>query len=326
VLKLRLGAARELLRPELASTPTGPAALLVANCADFAELIVTQDARRYDALVAAQEAHLNALNQAPAGALRDYARAEITLHLGLSQLAFRHLVAGGFHLRGGYHQMQAVVKRYPGFAPARKTLGICQFAVGSLPEGYHWLLRLLGLSADVDTGLNNLALAAAQPHDFQIESQLYLTLIRESYYKKPAEALRLVEHLVAQQPENLLFAYLLVSVHKRQHQGDAALAAYRPGPPAPATCPWLTCTTWPPTCCSTRATTPARNAKTSSFCVNTPGSTTAKTRPSSFTWPPGWGGSPPRRLPATGRKSASPGPPTWRKTTTPSITTRPPRP
>jgi len=237
VLKLRLGAARELLRPELASTPTGPAALLVANCADFAELIVTQDARRYDALVAAQEAHLNALNQAPAGALRDYARAEITLHLGLSQLAFRHLVAGGFHLRGGYHQMQAVVKRYPGFAPARKTLGICQFAVGSLPEGYHWLLRLLGLSADVDTGLNNLALAAAQPHDFQIESQLYLTLIRESYYKKPAEALRLVEHLVAQQPENLLFAYLLVSVHKRQHQGDAALAAYRARPTGPGYLP-----------------------------------------------------------------------------------------
>ncbi|WP_210515706.1 tetratricopeptide repeat protein [Hymenobacter terricola] len=230
VLKLRLGPARELLRPALAGSPAAPAPILVADCADFVELIIAQDASRYDALTASQEAHLAALDRAPASVLRDYARAEITLHLGLSQLLFKHLVMGGYHLRSGYHQMQDVVKHYPSFVPARKTLGICEFAVGSLPEGYHWLLRLLGLTANVDTGLKNLALAASQPSDFQIESQLYLTLIREGYYKKPDEALHLIERLSAQQPDNLLFTYLLISVNKRQHRGDAALAAYRARP------------------------------------------------------------------------------------------------
>ncbi len=233
VMKLRLGPARELLRTELAATPTAPSPLLVANCADFAELIITQDAGRYTALTNAQEARLSALGRAPASAMRDYARAEITLHLGLSQLLFRHLVAGGFHLRSGFHQMQAVVKRYPSFAPARKTLGICQFAVGSLPEGYRWLLTLLGLSADVGVGLKNLTLAASQPNDFQTESQIYLTLIRESYYKKPEEALRLVERLHTQHLDNLLYSYLLMSVQKRQRHGEAALAAYRSRPTGP---------------------------------------------------------------------------------------------
>jgi len=237
VLKLRLGSARALLQPELAAAPASPGALLVANCADFAELLISQDAGRYNASVAAQEAHLSALDKAPASALRDYARAEITLHLGLSQLLFRHLVVGGFRLRRGYGLMQDVVKHYPAFLPARKTLGICQFAVGSLPEGYHWLLALLGLSADSSTGLKNLALAAGQPHDFQLESQLYLALIRESYYKKPEEALRLIERLHAQQPDNLLVSYLLISVHKRQHHGDAALAAYRSRPTGPGYLP-----------------------------------------------------------------------------------------
>ena len=233
VMKLRLGPARDLLKNELASSPTAPAPLLVANCADFAELIITQDASRYNALVGAQEAHLAALERVPASALRDYARAEITIHLGLSQLVFKHLVLGGYHLRRGFQQMQAVANRYPTFAPARKTLGICQFAVGSLPEGYHWLLNLLGLTANVDTGLKNLALSATQPSDFQTESQLYLALIREGYYKTPEEALRLVERLHAQQPDNLLFSYLLISVYKRQHHGEAALAAYRARPVGP---------------------------------------------------------------------------------------------
>ena len=184
VLKLRLSAARELLRPELASTPAAPAPLLVANCADFIELLATQDVSRYEALMSSQEAHLEALDAAPASTLRDYARAEITLQLGLSQLLAKHLVMGGYHLRSGYHQMQDVVKRYPSFLPARKTLGLCQFAVGSLPEGYHWLLHLLGLTASPETGLKNLALAASQPNDFQTESQIYLAMIREGYYKK----------------------------------------------------------------------------------------------------------------------------------------------
>ena len=237
VLKLRLEAARGLLRSELTATPWAPGPLLVANCADFVELVVSQDARRYNALTASQEAHIDALNHATASALRDYARAEMTLHLGLSQLLFRHLVLGGFHLRSGYHQMQDVVRHYPGFAPARKTLGVCDFAVGAMPEGYHWLLRLLGLTPSVEAGLRNLSIAASQPGDFQLESQLLQALIRESYYKQSAEAERLTGRLVAEQPDNLLFAYVRMSVAKRQHHADVALAAYRARPTGPAYLP-----------------------------------------------------------------------------------------
>ena len=232
VLKFRLAAARQLLRPE-----TGPGALLVADCADFVELLVGQDAARYPAIVAMQDERLAALGKLPASALRDYARAEIRLHLGVNQLVFNHEIVGGLNLRQAFHQMQAVVRRYPSFAPARKTLGLCQFAVGALPEGYHWLLTLLGLSGDVDTGLRNLTLAASQAHDFQTESRIYLALIREGYYKQPTEALRLAQQLLVEQPDNLLFSYLCISLNKRQHHADAALAAYRARPTGPGYLP-----------------------------------------------------------------------------------------
>ncbi|MET4073022.1 DUF3808 domain-containing protein [Hymenobacter sp. UYCo722] len=237
VLKLRLDAARAMLRPELAATPRSAAPLLIANCADFVELVVSQDDSRYNALTTSQEAQLDALDGVPASALRDYARAEMTLHLGLSQLLFKHMVLGGFHLRSGYHQMQDVVRHYPNFAPARKTLGVCEFSVGALPEGYHWLLRLLGLTPSVEAGLHNLGVAAGQPGDFQLESQLLQALIRESYYKQPAEAEHLTARLMAEQPDNLLFAYVRMSVAKRQHHADAALAAYRARPTGPGYLP-----------------------------------------------------------------------------------------
>jgi len=236
-LKLRLSPARQLLGPELARTPPAAAPLLVADCADFLELLAAQDAGRYERLAPGQQARLDALGRAPAGPWRDYARAEIRLHLGLEQLGFGHEVLGAWNLRQAYQQTQAVVRQYPAFLPARKTLGLGQFALGTLPQGYHWLLRLLGLPGDVEAGLANLDRAAAQPNAFQAESQLFRALIRETYYQQPADALRLVEQLQAQQPDNLLVTYLAVSLHKRQHQSAAALAAYRARPGGPAYLP-----------------------------------------------------------------------------------------
>jgi hypothetical protein len=234
LLKLKLKASRQLLATEPA---TAPGTLLVADCADFVELLINQDASRYETTLATQDARLATLERAPAGALRDYAQAEIRLHQATAQLAFHHEVRGAWNLRQAVVLMQAVVQRYPAFLPARKTLGICQFGIGSLPEGYHWLLRLLGLRASVEEGLANLGRAATLPHDFQPESQLLLALIRESYYKKGDESLAVVGRLAREQPDNLLFSYLVISLHKRQHHGEAALAAYRARPTGPAYLP-----------------------------------------------------------------------------------------
>ncbi|GAA3994669.1 hypothetical protein GCM10022408_01340 [Hymenobacter fastidiosus] len=238
LFKLRIESARALLRPELQRAPASAGTLLVADCIDFTELLIRQDAGRYEAVVAAQDRRLEALEKsAERGPLRDYARAEIRLHQAAAQVAFQHEVQGAWSLRQAYQLMQATSQRYPGFLPARKTLGIMQFFIGSLPEGYHWFLKLLGLPGSVALGGQNLRAAAQRPHDFQPEAQIILALVQETYYKKADEALRLADRLVAQQPDNLLFSYLLISLNKRQHRTDAALAAYRARPTGPAYLP-----------------------------------------------------------------------------------------
>ncbi|MGI4835763.1 MAG: hypothetical protein ACRYFK_20085 [Janthinobacterium lividum] len=234
VLKLRPGPARQLLAAE---PPTAPGTLLVADCADFVELLVTQDATRYEATLGNQEARLAALSRAPPGPLRDYVQAEIQVHEAVAQLTFGHEVRGAWSLRQAVGRLAAVVARYPTFLPARKTLGLCEFGIGSLPSGYHWFLRLLGLGGSVEEGLRHLRLAATQPNDFQTESQILQALVGEAYYKRGPEALALAERLRAEQPDNLLFSYLIVTLNKRQHHGDAALAAYRARPAGPGYLP-----------------------------------------------------------------------------------------
>jgi hypothetical protein len=66
--------------------------------------------------------------------LRDYARAEIRLHQAAAQVAFGHEVQGAWSMRQAYQQMQATVKRYPAYLPARKTLGLMQFLLARCPK------------------------------------------------------------------------------------------------------------------------------------------------------------------------------------------------
>ncbi|MBW3128569.1 tetratricopeptide repeat protein [Hymenobacter profundi] len=233
LLKLRPATARVLLRNESA---TAAGTLLVQDCIDFAELLVSQDAGRYAATVAAQDQRL-ALLEKQAGALPDYARAEIRLHQAAAQVTFGHEIRGAWSLRQAYQQMQAVAQRYPAYLPARKTLGMLQFFIGSLPENYRWFLKLLGLPGSVETGLRNLTAAARSSHDFQFESRLILALLRETYLKDGEATAQQFEQLAAQQPDNLLLSYLTISQRKKLHHTAAALVAYRSRPTGAAYLP-----------------------------------------------------------------------------------------
>lgn len=228
VLNMRPTAARALLG---AGTDAGT--LLVQDCLHITELLVSQDAARFESTVAGQNARLATLD-GQTGPLAEYAAAEIRLHQAAAQVVFGQEVRGAWSLRQSYGAMQRVVARYPNYLPARKTLGMLQFFIGSLPEGYRWFLKLLGLPGSVEGGLANLRRAASQPNDFQLEARLVLALLEETYYKKPEAALALVETLHRQQPESQLLTFLLVSQRKKQHRTDEALAAYRARPTGPA--------------------------------------------------------------------------------------------
>ncbi|WP_084447054.1 tetratricopeptide repeat protein [Hymenobacter roseosalivarius] len=234
VLKLRVPAARALLRTE---GPTSTGTMLVADCLEMVEILISQDAKGYSAMLEAQDQRLKTLEKAPQSPLRDYSTAEIRLHQAVLQVVFEHEVQGAWNLRQAYQQMQSVAKRYPNFLPARKSLGMLEFAIGSLPEGYRWFLRLLGLSGSVDSGLQHLRAAAQRPHDFQMESQLLLALVEETYYRRSIETTQLVTRLAAQQPDNLLLTFLVISQNKKLHRTDRALAAFRARPTGPSYLP-----------------------------------------------------------------------------------------
>lgn len=233
VLKLRLDSARVLLAPELRGARPDPRAVLVQDCADFADLVLRQDPARYSALLSAMDDHMEAVEKSgkrQPGPWPTYAAAEIQLHRAIAQVCFEDELSGAWALRQAMLRLQAGAERYPDFLPMRKSLGLCQFLVGVVPDSYQWFLRVLGLHGSPTVGLANLSRAADADNPFRTEARIFRALIREGYYHQDADVGNFTAELIRREPENLLFSYLRLAVLKRQKQPDAALRVFRGRP------------------------------------------------------------------------------------------------
>jgi hypothetical protein len=48
------------------------------------------------------------------------------------------------------------VKKFPNFIPQQKSLGLIHIMVGSIPQNFLWVAKLLGLKGSVKNGLQEL--------------------------------------------------------------------------------------------------------------------------------------------------------------------------
>lgn len=242
-IKLKIGNGRSLLQQELQENPANAAALLVANYQDFLVLAVQQNPAHYEQLVAAQEKRLVQLAaiKAPSPWIA-YGLAEIRLQLAISKLVFDNKLAAAWDFRKAFLQYEANAKKYPSFLPNKKSLGVLQTLIGSVPDQYKWLLNIIGMKGDVKKGMGNLQAAASQENPFQEEALLLKLFLEQLIDRQKDAAVRTsVTSLTRQHPDNLLYTFVAMHLLKKTKQSELALQHYlsRPAGKAYLSFPYL---------------------------------------------------------------------------------------
>jgi predicted negative regulator of RcsB-dependent stress response len=228
ILKLRVQNGQKILQPELQRDPENACALLIANYADFFTILVSQDENVYEKLRSRQESRLENLDDlSEKTPYKRYAEAEIKLQLAMCQIFFADEVQAAWNVRGAFLLLKENQQLYPDFIPNRKTLGLLQVVIGSVPDSYQWVFKILGMKGDVKTGLTNLNSAAQNPNPFQTEALIYREFAQDWINKNDAAGPKLLQKLATENPDNLLFTYLAMSMLKKNKQCDAALNFYQ---------------------------------------------------------------------------------------------------
>ena len=196
----------------------------VADYADMLALLASDDDRLLAQLAPNESARLDQLsNLSDASPYQRLLLAEVRLHWAFVKLKFGKDMAASWAVIKAYKLLVANQARFPNFLPTYKSLGTLRIMIGSVPDSYAWVARLLGLRGNVQQGLADLQLAQKDTVS-RTEARLAELLIR-AYVLRFSEANEsALRQFVDDSPDNLLVRFFAATTEMKNAHSEQALA------------------------------------------------------------------------------------------------------
>jgi len=198
-----------------------PLHFVVEDFRDMLFILLTEDKNSYEKLEKNEEIRLDELekfgdsNDKKSNYYKEYkwAKAEIKLHWAIIKLSFDEKWASAWRVRQAYKLLLENEKEFPNFIEHKKSLALLQIVLASVPQKYQWALDLIGMEADLESGIKNLQKSTSQTHFFQKETLLWQTLLQtylvEDLIENGNTSKQIAQNLVKKYPSEKLV--LLVS-------------------------------------------------------------------------------------------------------------------
>jgi hypothetical protein len=227
IMSLQLDKGKQWIEAEKAQKPHNLLPLLLEDYIDLFVIFISEDPVLFKQLELNKAKRLNAIDKAaPKSPYYRYVKAEINLHWAVSRLKFEEYFTAFKEVRTAYQLLNDNNAQYPNFYPNLKTLGLIHALVGTVPSKYKWGISLLGLSGNLQSGLDELALfvqeAQYNPDQSFYEEGLLIQIFLVAYLQnKPQEAWKMAAQLPTKQ--HLLNVFVAADMALRAGQNDRAI-------------------------------------------------------------------------------------------------------
>jgi tetratricopeptide (TPR) repeat protein len=223
IQKLRLPAARELIGDERASAPGNPFIAYLDSYADLHYLLIAEDRSRYKVFTQQQDKRLEEVGKLPEKSpYKRLFQADIRLHSAFAKLKFGNEVSGSWEIIKAYRLLEDNRKKFPAFIPTLKSLGLLHVLIGSIPENYTWIAKILGLKGNIAQGIRELREVVREEPFFRQEAEL-IDLLLHAYTLQlsPQQQIR-IRQWPQEQPDNLLLHFFATTVLMKENKSEEA--------------------------------------------------------------------------------------------------------
>jgi TolA-binding protein len=206
----------------LIPTPETPQEHYILALAEALELLITEDVEKFsdyeDRFEKRQE------RKSKLSSPEDlFLQAEIGLQWSFIYLKYGHEFDAALNLRQAYQTTQEIKKRFPTFNAIKKTSGLLDIIIGSVPEKYDWVLGLLNMEGSTELGLKELSAIQDTDHALAFESSLLYALTQGFVLEQTSLALTEIKKDIAANPTNKLALFLGASLAIKNSQSEEAL-------------------------------------------------------------------------------------------------------
>ena len=235
IQKLRLPSARALINAERSSEQTNAFIPYLDNYADLHYLLISEDKKAYKILSQKENLRLDAVGKLPdSSPYKRFLQAEIRMHWAFAKLKFGNEISGSWEIIKAYKLLEENKKLFPDFLPTLKSLGLLHVLIGSIPENYGWVAKMLGLKGNIQNGIAELRTAEKELPFFRQEAEL-IDLLLHAYTLQlsPAQQSR-VREWPKEQPDNLLLHFFATTILMKEGRSEEAAYYLAGAPDGPA--------------------------------------------------------------------------------------------
>ncbi|MDI9861007.1 tetratricopeptide repeat protein [Flectobacillus roseus] len=218
--KLRLQETRALLASQ---KNTSGIKIYLQSYTDLIELMVTEDKADFEQFLDTQSSRLTLLEDFPdTSPEKQWIIAEMYLHLATAKLKFGHEVKGAWNLIKASKLLESNAKKFPNFIPQQKSLGLIHIMVGSIPQNFLWVAKLLGLKGSVKNGLQELKNVSKNEPRYAIEANIMYYLAHAYILGFTPLILQDYEQFLEKNDDSLLIQFLGVTTYMKEGNSSQA--------------------------------------------------------------------------------------------------------
>lgn len=158
IMALKLNEGKALLLQEQKQNPKNLIPIYLENYVDFITVYTTDTRETYEQLKSNKDLRMEMLR---AGETTSpyylYCAAEMNIQWAAINIKYGEYLSAVFDIKKAYKFLQENQEKFPDFKPNKKTLGVLQALIGSVPDKYKWGVNMLGMEGNVQQGLNTLS-------------------------------------------------------------------------------------------------------------------------------------------------------------------------
>lgn len=224
IQKLKIESARELIDEERKINPANGLIPYLDNYADLHYLLISEDKAAFKAWSKNEDLRLAALAKLPnTSPYKRFFQAEIRLHWAFAKMKFGNEGSASWDVIKAYRIIEENQKRFPNFIPNLKTLGLLHVLIGSVPDNYTWVTKILGLKGNIKLGIEEIQTVEREAPFFQQETQLINLLLHAYTLQLSEEQKTLLKQLPKNQPDNLLLHFFATTILMKEGKSEEAL-------------------------------------------------------------------------------------------------------
>lgn len=217
VFKLKLITSQKLIAAE---KPSNPFKIYISNYIDMIEVLNSDSEAAYEKFVNQEGKRLESIEQLNTHSpYNRFLRAEVKMQLAVVKIKFGSEVKAAWNIVQAARLLEENKKLFPNFVPQLKSLGCLHILIGSIPENYRWVIKLLGIKGNIKQGLDELKLAE-KDDIWGLEASLISFFLKEYLLKfDERENVNLLK-AIENNPDSLSFYVIAISILLKTGQAD----------------------------------------------------------------------------------------------------------